>query len=198
MAYQATPHSTTVFSPNVMVYGKENAMPCDIMYGQTGAVYNRQHGCFCEYVVKLRTNMVLVYVRAHQTMSIAANRQRIYHDEETATRFFKPGDCFFYWNKPKSLQTLSSGWTGPFVVVEKVTPIDYTIQFALDGRKNTVHCDELQMDPCDQNRPNWVKDELVRVKYKILQSVLIEWCMHKLRQSCPHLQLYCPVQGPLP
>ncbi len=77
---------------------------------------------------------------------------------------------FFYWNKPKSLQTLSSGWTGPFVVVEKVTPVDYTIQFAPNGKKKTVHCDELQMDPCDQDRPNWVKDELGR---RLIQNTTI-------------------------
>ncbi len=117
MTYRATPHSTTGFSPNMMVYGKENSMPCDIMYGQTGAVYNRWQGCFCEYVDKLRTNMVSAY-------GIAANRQRIYHDEDTTTGFFKPGDWVLYWNKSKSLQTLSSSWTGPFVVVEKVTPVD--------------------------------------------------------------------------
>ncbi len=46
MTYRATPHSTTSFSPKMMVYGKENSMPCDIMYCQTGAVYNRQHVFF--------------------------------------------------------------------------------------------------------------------------------------------------------
>ncbi len=76
MAYRATPYSTTVFSPNMMVYGKGNSMPCDIIYGQTGAVYNRQHCCFCEYIDKLRTNMVSAYVHARQTMGIAANRQK--------------------------------------------------------------------------------------------------------------------------
>ncbi len=60
-------------------------MPCDIMYGLTGAVYNKQHDCFCEYVDKRRTSMVSAYVRASQTMGIAANRQKIYHDKYTAT-----------------------------------------------------------------------------------------------------------------
>ncbi len=92
MAYRATLHSTTGFSPNMLVYSRENSIPCDIMYGQTGAVYNRQHSCFCEYIDKLRTNMVEVYIRACQTMGTAANRQRIYHDEDTVTCFFKPGD----------------------------------------------------------------------------------------------------------
>ncbi len=112
MAYRATSHSTTVFSPNILVYGRENSMPCDVMYGQTGAVYNRQPSCFCEYVDKLRTNIVAAYVRVHQTMGMAANRKRIYHDEDTATHFFTPADWVLNWNKPRSQQTLSSGWIG--------------------------------------------------------------------------------------
>ncbi len=52
--------------------------------------------------------MVLAYILAHQTMGIAANRQRVYHDKDMAARFFKPGDWFLYWNKPMSLQKLSS------------------------------------------------------------------------------------------
>ncbi len=119
MACRATPHPTTGFSPNMLVYGRENSMPSDVMYGQTGAVFNRQHSCFCEYVDKLRINMVAAYVRACQTMGTEANKIFFYHDEDTATRFFKLSDWVLYWNKSRSQQTLSCGWTGPFVVVEK-------------------------------------------------------------------------------
>ncbi len=49
---------------------------------------------------------------------------------------------------------------GPFLVVEKVSPIDHTIQFSLDGKKKTVLYDELQMDPCNQHRTYLVKDKL--------------------------------------
>ncbi len=150
----------------MLVYGRENSMPCDIMYSQTGAVYNRQHGCFCEYIAKLKT----AYVHACQTMSIAANRQRVYHDEHTATCFFKPSDWVLYWNKPKQLQTSSCGWTGPYFMVEKVSPFDYMIQLAPDGKKTMVHCDELQMEPCNQDRPNWIKDELARRSSQGLDS----------------------------
>ncbi len=132
-------------------------------------VNNKQYGCFCEYVDKLRTNMVSAYVCACQTMGIAVNKQRCYHDKDTATCIFKPGNWVLYWNKPKSLQTLYSGWTGPFVVVEKVPPVDYTIQFAPDAKKKTVHYGELQLDPCDQDRPNWVKDKLM---YHQLQNTV--------------------------
>ncbi len=81
--------------------------------------------------------MVTAYVRARQTMGTAANRQRIYHDEDTVTHFVKPGNSVLYWNKPRSQQTLLCGWTGPFVVVEKLSPVDYKIQFSPDGKKKT-------------------------------------------------------------
>ncbi len=69
---------------------------------------------------------------------------------------------FIGTNKNHYRHCLVVAWTGPFIVVEKVTPVDYTIHFAPDGKKKTVHSDELQMDPCNQDRPNWIKDKLAR------------------------------------
>ncbi len=45
-------------------------------------------------------------------------------------------------------------------MVEKVSPVDYIIQLSPDGKRKTIHCHELQFDPCDQERPNWIKDVL--------------------------------------
>ncbi len=58
------------------------------------------------------------------------------------------------------MQTLSSGWTGPFVVTEKVSVVDYRIQLNPTGPSKVVHVDQLILDPCYQDRANWVRDEL--------------------------------------
>ncbi len=60
------------------------------------------------------------------------------------------------------MQTLSSGWTGPFVVTEKVSVVDYRIQMKPTGPSKVVHVDQLVLDPCHQDRANWVRDELAR------------------------------------
>ncbi len=60
------------------------------------------------------------------------------------------------------MQTLSSGWTGPFVVTEKVSVVDYRIQLRPDGSSKGVHVDQLILDPCHQERTNWIRDELAR------------------------------------
>ncbi len=67
-----------------------------------------------------------------------------------------------YWHKPTAMQTLSSGWTGPFVVTEKVSVVDYRIQMNPTRPSRVVQVDQLIIDPCHQDRANWVRDELPR------------------------------------
>ncbi len=63
------------------------------------------------------------------------------------------------------MQTLLSGWTGPFVVTEKISVIDYRIQLNPIGPSKVVHIDQLILDPCHQDRANWARDELARYRY---------------------------------
>ncbi len=58
------------------------------------------------------------------------------------------------------MQTLSIGWTGPFVVTEKVSVVGYRIQMNQTGPSKVVHVDQLILDPCHQYRANRVRDEL--------------------------------------
>ncbi len=133
--------------------------------------------------------MVVAYVLVRQTVSVAANRQKVYHDEDTAMPFFKPSNLCLYWNKPKSQQTLFSSWTDPYLVVEKMSPVHYLIQFAPDGKRRTAHSGELQMTSCDQYRPNWIKDELTHCL--TLASSDSEGCI--LYHSCSQLIVNCLV-----
>ncbi len=56
------------------------------------------------------------------------------------------------------MQTLSSGWTSPFVVTEKVSVVEYRIQVNPTGPSKEIHVDQLILDPCHQDRANWVRD----------------------------------------
>ncbi len=59
------------------------------------------------------------------------------------------------------MQTLSSGWTGPYVVIKKVSVIDYyRIQLNPTWPSKVVHVDQLILDPCQQDRANWVRYKL--------------------------------------
>ncbi len=74
-------------------------------------------------------------------MGDAAVRQKMYYKRDTAIRHFMKGDWVIYWHKPTAMQTLSSGWKGPFVVTEKVSVVDFRIQLHPDGSSKVVHLD---------------------------------------------------------
>ncbi len=80
-------------------------------------------------------------------MGDAAVRQKVYYDRDTTPRHFKKGDWVIYWQKPTAMQTLSSSWTGPFVVAEKVSEVDNRIHLHPDGSSKVVHVDQLILDP---------------------------------------------------
>ncbi len=73
---------------------------------------------------------------------------------------FMKGDWVIYWHKPTAMQTLYSGWTGPYVVIEKVSVVDNRIQLNPTGPSKVEHVDQLILDPCHQDRANSVRDEL--------------------------------------
>ena len=165
MAYRATPQSSTGYTPNMLVTGRENNMPCDLTYGTpTSRGSLRNYNCYCTYVEDLRNNLVSAYFRARQCLGIAAKRQKMYYDRDTAPRHFKKGDWVIYWHKPTAMQTLSISWTRPFIVTEKVSIVDNRIQLNPTGNSKMVHVDQLWLDPCHQGRSNWVRDEIDRLK----------------------------------
>ncbi len=49
----------------------------------------------------------------------------MYYESDSAPCHFKKGDWVISWHKPTAMQTLSSGWEGPFIVTEKVSVVDF-------------------------------------------------------------------------
>ncbi len=60
--------------------------------------------------------MVDAYFNARQCLGEDAFRLNIYCERDTTPHHFGKGDWVIYWHKPTSMQTLSSGCRGTFVV----------------------------------------------------------------------------------
>ncbi len=101
--------------------------------------------------------MVDAYFKARQCLGDAAISQRIYYNRDTTPHHFKKGDWVIYWHK---LTVMPSGWTGPFIVTEKVSVVDYKIQLNPDGSSKVVHLDQLWVDLYYQDRTGWIRVEL--------------------------------------
>ncbi len=79
MAYRATPQSFTGFTPNMLVTGRENNMPCDLIFGTpTSRGHIRNYSCYCVYVEDLGNNLVNAFFKTRQYLWDAARRQMYY------------------------------------------------------------------------------------------------------------------------
>ncbi len=163
MAYRATPQTSTGFTPNILVTGKETKMHVDLIYGSPNSRRHlNNYKCYCSYVEELRNTMVDAYFKTRKCLGDEAVRQKMYYDRNTTPHHFKKGDCVIYWHKLTTVQTLSSGRTGLFVVTEKGSVVDYWIQLHPDRPSKVVHVDQLILDPCHQDRVNMIRDKLAR------------------------------------
>ncbi len=90
-------------------------MAVDLIYVSPNS-RRRLHNCdcYCNYVEDLRNSLIEIYFRTRTCSGKTANRQKMYYDSDAIPCHFNKGDCVIYWHKPTPMQTLSSGWTGPF------------------------------------------------------------------------------------
>ncbi len=125
MASLSTTQTSTGFTPNMLVTGKETNISVDLIYGSPNSRRRlHNYNCYCNYVEDLRNSMIDAYFRTRRCLGEEANRQKMYYDRDTTPRHFKKGDWVIYWHKPTAMQTLSSGLIGPFIVIEKVSVVD--------------------------------------------------------------------------
>ncbi len=164
MSYRATPQSSTGLSPNMIVFGRETALPIDMMFRKKGdhSPWTNADGssCFCSYVEWLRDTMSESFVTARDTMEISANRQKRYYDKDCKPRSFEIADWVMYHHKPTAMLTLSSGWVGPYVVCRKFNSVDYEIKETSFSTPIYTHVDNLM--ECIPNRgvKNFMSDQV--------------------------------------
>lgn len=73
-------------------------------------------------------------------------------------RTFESGDWVWRWYPPKANTgtKLGLGWTGPYLVVRKITAVTYAIQRDENGHIITVHVDNLKPYEGTSQIENWL------------------------------------------
>ena len=79
IAYRATVHDATKESPNMVMFGKQNAMPVDVM---TETNPELKHTRSIDYVNKLEKDMRYCYQRVRHQLGRAALRQKRYYNRK--------------------------------------------------------------------------------------------------------------------
>ena len=154
MAYRGTPHESTGFSPNFMVYGRELFMPIDVMMGLPESSGEDE----LDYVQSLRRRLEEAYEVAREHLKVDAIRQKRYYDVRANEKPYEPGDLVWTANKSRKkgrCPKLQMRWLGPFVVLKRLNDVTYQVKMSEKDVK-IIHYDLLK--PYEgRDIPRWVR-----------------------------------------
>ena len=141
MAYRASCHDSTKCSPNLLMFGREVTFPIDLMFGDCPDQENNV--CPSEYVEWLRQSAATSFNIASEQLKVAASRQKNSY-EGLKPRTFNVGNLVWRWYPPTAGVKLGLGWTGPYVVLERLTDVTYKIKHTVSNKILVVHVDHLK------------------------------------------------------
>ena len=150
MAYQATEHESTGYSPNMLMLGRETGTPLDLIY-EMPAQWKKVPAHDWAWVLKERLERAHAFVRKNSDKSI--RRQKHCHDMRMSYQTFEKGDkvyVFFPQRRIGCSSKLTSFWRGPFEVMEKLSEVLYKVDCGRNGKEQIIHCD--RMKACREQR----------------------------------------------
>ena len=145
MAYRATVHESTGCTPNMLMFGRELALPVDLQYPPPDLPGDFPE-CSTEYGEWLKDVLREVHEYARTYLKRSAIRQKKYYDIGTEPHDLKIGDWVWYKDHVGAKTKLGKPYKGPYLVIDRPNSAEptYTIQAAADKPALTVHIDNLK------------------------------------------------------
>ena len=143
MAYRSTPQESSSISPNCMMLGHEINLPIDLMF----PIHESNHLVDSEYASTLQERLQRAHENARLHLRSAAMRQKKLYDLKASPSRYKRGD--FVWlytpQKKKGISPkLQKFWSGPYLIVHKLSDALYRIQKSVRTIPKIVHFNRLK------------------------------------------------------
>jgi len=154
MAYRSTPHSSTGYTPNQMVLGKNIVLPSQLVTGMTKGSELRADN----YVAQNIEKMSQIHDKARACLKKNAKYRKKYYDRNAKARSFASGDKVWMHDPTKKISVcskLSKKWLGPYQVIKKVDDLIYMIKTGLSKLPKAVHVDRL-LPYNGSKKPRWM------------------------------------------
>ena len=144
MAYRATEHETTGFSPNMLMLGRETSTPLDLVYDMPPGIKPVPANMWV-WELRERIEEAHALVRKYSEGSIL--RQKTYHDKRASWERFEANDMvyvFFPQKKKGCTPKFTSFWRGPFNILGKLSEVLYEVDCGRNNQPQIIHCDRLK------------------------------------------------------
>ncbi|CAI5671880.1 unnamed protein product [Oreochromis niloticus] len=163
MAYRATKHSATGFTPNFMMFGRELSEPVDLVAGLPPDPDNQPSAP--EYVQQMRERLELAHLIAREALRESVTRAKRQYDKNCCHTQYKTGDPVWYLIRgtrhiKNKVKKFLPSYEGPFFVLGKLDDLVYRIQKNPRSKVKVVHHDQLKHYRCREPLDNtWVLDQ---------------------------------------
>ena len=159
-AYRASRHESAKFTPNMLVFGRENRAPADLVLNSVQGE-SEQYDSIDNYVLELQSKLREAHQLARSHLRTTAERRKETYDTKVKRAIFDVGQWVWYL-VPRKFVGRYPKWTknyqGPYLVVKVVSPADYLIQRHRKAVPIVVHGDKLK--PCYGDTPaSWLVDQ---------------------------------------
>ena len=163
MAYRASVHSATSFTPNRMMLGREIMMPLQTSVRKpVDQPVNENKE---SYVSKIEEKLIKAHELARENLKKAATYQKKYYDLNATVRSFIPGQAVWLYNPTRKIRVcskLTPHWKGPYLVIKKLDSLTYMVKWSAKQQAKVYHVDRL-MKYRGINIPHWMKAEQQRL-----------------------------------
>ena len=146
-AYRSTEHEATQRTPNFLFLGRENHAPLDLILAQVIGLERPPYHDLEEYVEKQKEKIDTAYRLVREQLKRTAERRKKAYDLRVRPNKFSQGDWVYYYY-PRLRSGRKTKWarfyTGPFLIVQALSPILYRIQKSARSNPMVVHVDKLK------------------------------------------------------
>ena len=158
MAYRASVHETTQFTPNRLMLNHETNLPIDLMVGAPPETPT----CPVHYVEWVKDAAEHAFEFVQRNLKVGAQRQKRLYDRKSGLPKFKIGDSVWRFSSPKARSKFGKPWEGPYLVTAKVNALCYRIQKSSTSRSIVVHVDHLKLYEGNNSVESWIKSDVPR------------------------------------
>ena len=143
LAYRSAVQESTGESPSMMMLGRETTLPVDISISRPTEEETENKDYACE----LRERLHDTHEAAREKLKLATNRQAQNYDRNTLLTSFEVGEWVWLYGvqRKRGLSPkFMSKWTGPYLVISKLSDVVYRVQLKSRSTPKVIHIDRLK------------------------------------------------------
>ncbi len=132
-AYRTAIHASTKYTPFELMFGRVAKSPVEIVLSDV----DKKKFDSSEYGSILTKGLELIRANAKDNLQAAQLKQKLNYDKDKSSVLYNVGDLV-YLKKERRTSKFDVHWIGPFVVIKKITDINYRIREVDNKRKSLV------------------------------------------------------------